>query len=487
MRMKNTVQQLTKQYLVILKTTMLLGLVYSILMSPMVVLANDDAPVLVGPWTSLRPGVEYQLSQLLSMDDDFDGLPSSINNSQKWREMQERVLRSDNNNFHSQFLENSATTYYDEYSQAWRMLGFYIDCNANTDVRARVASGASYRRSHRQLNQGNAKYATCQRYLLWAAYVDVNYEGGGIGEYQLFDTNTGKWDDTACRTINPTYDSTDEDDIRSRCVPMDCHLSTSKNFKLLGFYREADFGDFFEQLFKHQGYCVWQNDDLTSLMYTYSMWWPEACTQTQMTVDGSALYYDVKPSFGGRFSIGLYTNAICTTEYNGTDVTVDSILNNDSSLGMTVEKFTKHFNDALDVFRVCQPCKASTVVLAGRSSGDEGSQRRLDDPNEGNFQCTDKAGYTNVNQCMKFATKTNLQVASFRDVQIASQQGMILAANAPGVAQSNFSLARQKYGFLIFSILFFVINLLCFGCANARARRRQSRVSGLTEPFVRHN
>lgn len=43
---------------------------------------------------------------------------------------------------------------YSEYSQAWRMLGFYIDCSADEDQDRR----------HLEDNQGS-----CQRYLLWAA------------------------------------------------------------------------------------------------------------------------------------------------------------------------------------------------------------------------------------------------------------------------------------------------------------------------------
>jgi hypothetical protein len=48
--------------------------------------------------------------------------------------------------------------YYDEYSQAWRMLGMFIDCNAEKDDH------------RRQLDEANVESGgSCQRYLLWAA------------------------------------------------------------------------------------------------------------------------------------------------------------------------------------------------------------------------------------------------------------------------------------------------------------------------------
>lgn len=45
----------------------------------------------------------------------------------------------------------------DEYSQAWRYLGFYIDCNQAED---------GY---HERLLQEDESYTGCLRYLMWAA------------------------------------------------------------------------------------------------------------------------------------------------------------------------------------------------------------------------------------------------------------------------------------------------------------------------------
>jgi hypothetical protein len=111
------------------------------------------------------------------------------------------------------------------------------------------------------------------------------------------------------------------------------------------------------------------------------------------------------------------------------------------------------------------------------NDGNEERRRWLDeqdDPNNGLFQCDDDAGYTNVNQCMKFATKTNMIVATFSDMTKASQQGGIMPANVPGVAVSQFEATREKYGFLIFAVCFFVFNAFFFCWARRRAMRSNS-------------
>lgn len=55
-------------------------------------------------------------------------------------------------------------------------------------------------------------------------YVDLGYEGGGIGEYEYYNINTGDWNDKACQ-----YGV-------GRCVKMDCHLPDT-HFSLLGFFK----------------------------------------------------------------------------------------------------------------------------------------------------------------------------------------------------------------------------------------------------------
>jgi hypothetical protein len=79
--------------------------------------------------------------------------------------------------------------------------------------------------------------------LLWAAYIDLDYSGGKIGEYKFYDHKEHRWDDTSCVANN------------GRCAKMDCHLKTT-HFKLLGFFKEPNYHEWMEQLFKHQGMAL---------------------------------------------------------------------------------------------------------------------------------------------------------------------------------------------------------------------------------------
>lgn len=56
-------------------------------------------------------------------------------------------------------------SYYDEYSQAWRLLGFYIDCNSLENY------DGNDEQAYRDLEDYNDVYydTVCTRYLLWAA------------------------------------------------------------------------------------------------------------------------------------------------------------------------------------------------------------------------------------------------------------------------------------------------------------------------------
>lgn len=62
----------------------------------------------------------------------------------------------------SEIYVDGAETIYDDYAQAWRVLGFYIDCEAT--------SGEAEEGGAEQNDQNNGNMVGgCQRYLLWAA------------------------------------------------------------------------------------------------------------------------------------------------------------------------------------------------------------------------------------------------------------------------------------------------------------------------------
>ena len=55
--------------------------------------------------------------------------------------------------------------------------------------------------------------------LLGLQYVDKDYSGAGQGEYMFYDSESGKWDDSACELAGS-----------KRCVKMDCHLPVCNLF-----------------------------------------------------------------------------------------------------------------------------------------------------------------------------------------------------------------------------------------------------------------
>ena len=190
----------------------------------------------------------------------------------------------------------------DSYATAWRYLGAYVDCSSGSSRYSRWWGGSS------------SSSSGCTRKLLWAAYKNPNYAGNQIGEYSFY--VDGAWDDSTC--------------VSGTCTKMDCHDPWSSTWELLGIYKESvDFGNdmFFEQLFKHQGYCLWDGDKESfdddggnqgggdndrHNTKDYSHWGesdyqfmqamrnelPSGCTQFKLT-SVKSFYVDIKPLPGG--------------------------------------------------------------------------------------------------------------------------------------------------------------------------------------------
>ena len=100
---------------------------------------------LPGPdkWTSVEEGVEFLPAEGF-VGHDLSGLPPSLH----------RHLRSQLTNPYSVQPFVNGESDYDEYQQAWRYLGFVIDCDSNMDDDSSWDGGTG---------EG------CQRYLIWAA------------------------------------------------------------------------------------------------------------------------------------------------------------------------------------------------------------------------------------------------------------------------------------------------------------------------------
>jgi hypothetical protein len=273
---------------------------------------NMDMPSAGGNWFSFPDGAEFQQSSSSSGYsayneeqelDEFD--------AERLRQAQHRFLKG-YKGYQTEFLD-ATSTYYDAYATAWRLLGFYIDCNAN-------GQGDGHRRrrtKNRGLNEGNdeedGEGEGCQRFLLWAAYVDLKYSGDEIGEYQFWDRKNSRWDDTSCK------------DRDGHCAKMDCHMPDT-HFSLLGYFKEPNLDDWLEQLFKHEGVCLWTDTEY-SFMQQNRQAWPEGCVNSKSTDSyGNYLYFDIKPIVTGGMTLALYTDSMCTQEHNGKSPSIEYAL-----------------------------------------------------------------------------------------------------------------------------------------------------------------
>ena len=134
-------------------------------------LDKNNLPTTGQDWISLggdksAPGLEYQPNEF----DDED--PAT---ARHLRAIRDRVLLSwggTDKDYTTQFIDG-AETYYDEYSQAWRLLGFYIDCDSPYEREGDCDGGGGGGNDN---DEGGVQYdengniiKSCARYLLWAA------------------------------------------------------------------------------------------------------------------------------------------------------------------------------------------------------------------------------------------------------------------------------------------------------------------------------
>lgn len=309
-------------------------------------------------------------------------------------------------------------SWYSGWQQAWRMLGWFVDCS-----NPRPGGGDHHRRmpdDHGDQNQGNGQ---CTRYLMWAAYIDPNYQGGGQGEYAYWNLQDNQWDDNVCKVTqgDKYYNESSGTYCRAK---YDCHVPGTTTWRLMGVYKEAWYASqWFEQLFKHQGYCIWDNNDAWEFMHTYYDSWPQGCIETGYSdSNGNALYIDVMPASSGYLRTDLYTDQNCRIPLGGNNTSL--LITVRGQKGYLTGSDLQKFNYYLEPFKVCQPCRTinnNNYHQRNLGNGDDNY-----DPNGGQFECNDYAGYTNVNQCMKFRTHTTMQVATLADLNAATQQGGIV-------------------------------------------------------------
>ncbi len=166
-------------------------------------------------------------------------------------------------------------------------------------------------------------------------------------------------------------------------------------------------------------------------------------------------------------------------------------------------------------FKVCQPCKAYNLLWNQQQKhGDKHERRRNNDRLLGNndnknnknnnndgdgteqarYNCYDAAGYTNVNQCYKFESKTSMAIAEPEDLARASKQGSILRIKAYGniygeggyVSKSELDMQNIYISLAIFAACSVAIFVSCIAkyCSSARRRKMKGMSnSSLSDTF----
>ena len=131
-------------------------------------LDKNNLPTTGQDWISLgdksASGLEYQ-------PNDFDDEDPAT--ARRLRAIRDRALLSwGTKDYSNQFIDGGET-YYDEYSQAWRLLGFYIDCDSpyehEGDCDGGGGGGGGNDEGGVQYDENGNIIKNCARYLLWAA------------------------------------------------------------------------------------------------------------------------------------------------------------------------------------------------------------------------------------------------------------------------------------------------------------------------------
>jgi hypothetical protein len=140
-------------------------------------------------WMSFPNGVEFQPASAGQEDARLEhlrqlasqGFAASSSSSSNQR----RSLSVDTSPMGHALYVDGGETYYDEYAQAWRVLGWYIDCDVcedsaeDADNNPDYSTCAIFQQERRRVqeeqqqegenNNGNANRQGCKRYLIWAA------------------------------------------------------------------------------------------------------------------------------------------------------------------------------------------------------------------------------------------------------------------------------------------------------------------------------
>jgi len=347
---------------------------------------------------------------------------------------------------------------YDMWQQAYRMLGGFIDCDHQKSEGSGDGSG----------DGGGDNGEACSRWMMWASYVDPNYQGYGYDEY-FGDEPVGV---------------------------LDCHRPDTE-WVLLGVYRQ-EFYQFIEQISKH----LWAIDEyeyvvaLAGLAYMTD----SDCYYVGSDNKGNNLYAGVAPQPYGGYQMGLYTDTACIELDESSGMTFDDFdMQNDIDLGSkdasdddsyswayewwydTQEYTLTQLNEVYEQYMYCTSCIDYPTYQDGYVIGDDGMDE--DDL---------------INQCWKFYSHDSFTCEA-DCIALGHAQGTILSVSVgnkmygqplkafynsvevesatEGTMAKESKLTRLMANvFVTFSFIVFVATFLAFAVAR-RSRYRESRSS----------
>ena len=408
------------------------------------------------------------------------------------------------------FVDGTETVY-DDFSLAWRFLGFYKDCNVCLDDDG--GDEEEFRDPSECIEDGEDT-TVCRRYALWAAYVDEGYTGNGNNEYQFYDRKHKRWDDSSCSNTNNNNNNGGE----NRCVRMDCHDPFSKNFKLIGVYKDHKIDAFLENMIDYSGDCVWNDDEYKFMQAMNSNsdnnnniddWPPKKCTAF------SNGYYDATPTSGGNLEMTLFSDASCTQLYEGNDKSEEDM---ESLVGRSSGDLAS-WNAAMDAFKICQPCVSYDTHFLGSGSssssggrnkkngynsngdryGGQNNQQQGDDDGKQEdeyFVCQNNLQQDDpINQCEVFVEggQDTMKVATYRDILLAESQGSVTGIDLSPSSERRrgrfvmgkpFVEANHKW--LSILLLFLSIAYFCVSLSKLfeKDRSKNSNHKTMNEPLV---
>lgn len=258
---------------------------------------------------------------------------------------------------------------------------------------------------------------------MFKQYHDPEYGGGQIGEYQFLNWKENRWDESTCEA--------------EHCAKLNCHEAWSR-YQLVGVFKETDgLYDWAEQLFKHEGYCVWDADkedgngddddednenDYEFMQNRLENWMGGECKQMYLTDgSGNTLYLDTKPLPGGNMTYGLYVDEQCSQESTMTFsmyvVQYYATYYDSEEQGYEVAQYWdgvfQRWNELMNAYKICQPCRAYSMVASvddddgdededGGEEGDGGDNDGGGAAENSGYNCYDDAGYRNCNQVRGF-------------------------------------------------------------------------------------